>query len=49
MMKTWKKIYCIVFFAAALIPLLGMAAGKNGGSAEKRRLAEFPAAVRKTE
>ena len=44
-MKIWKKIYCIVFFAAALIPLLGMAAGKNGGSAEKRRLAEFPAAV----
>ena len=45
MFKIWKKTYCIIFFAAALIPLIGMAAGSDSCSSEKRRLAELPAAV----
>ena len=41
-MKKLQVLYITAFFAACLVPSLGMAVTKQEASSENRRLAEFP-------
>ena len=41
-MKKLQMLYITAFFAACLVPSLGMAVTKQEASSENRRLAEFP-------
>ena len=46
-MKKLQVLYITAFFAACLVPSLGMAVTKQEASSENRRLAEFPELKRK--